>query len=395
MIEFLRKNLAWMILAFILSTALWLLVTFQQNPDESSVFRAIPVEVHSVPPGYTLRVDIAPIDVVVVAPRDVLQELRPNRIQATIDASQASAGLQELLVDVRVLDGRARVESAPARTLVHLEPTRTKQVPVRVSIQGQVPTGYSARQEPRVTPGQVNVTGPESFVNQVSAVVTDVSLEGVRTDVNEVFRAVPQTAAGQAVSRVTVTPESVLVEITIEQQLAYKTVPLAAQVVGNPAFGYQIVGIFVDPSALTVSGEPKVLDTLEFLPTRPVDVSGADGDMALNVAPAWPPGVAPVRQQNLVVRIYVSPIEGSKTIEVASSVRNLAEGLQATFSPNSVPVTVAGPMPVLAGIRPQDVQVTIDGAGLTPGTHTVRPRIDLPPLVRALSAPERVTVTIK
>ncbi|HUE76274.1 MAG TPA: hypothetical protein VMP10_05535, partial [Chloroflexota bacterium] len=77
MIEFLRRNLAWMILAFILSTALWLLVTFQQNPDESTVFRAIPVEVHSVAPDLTLRVDVAPIDVVVIAPRDILQELRP------------------------------------------------------------------------------------------------------------------------------------------------------------------------------------------------------------------------------------------------------------------------------------------------------------------------------
>ena len=50
--------------------------------------------------------------------------------------------------------------------------------------------------------------------------------------------------------------------------------------IGNVAFGYQIVGLQVDPQTVTVVGDPKVLVDMTVVHTQPVNVEGATGDVA-------------------------------------------------------------------------------------------------------------------
>jgi YbbR domain-containing protein len=393
---FLQRNLAWMLLALALSTALWVVVTTQQNPDVVDFFQAIPVETRNKPEDLVLRNEIPTVRVAVAAPRDVWPELRPAKFQATVDLARLGPGLQQVPVQVQTVDTRARIEEVnPPQVLVHLERVERKNVPTRAKLTGELPTGYR-HGSVRVTPETVVATGPESLVEQVTAVVADVDVTGLTASISQTYRATPQNANGERVDRISLSSENVLVEMRIDQEKLVKTVPIAPQIVGAVAPGYQPVGFRAEPTAITIEGDPAAVETLTYVQTRPVDLRNATGDISDNVELQLPPGVRLTVPQTIVVRVFVSPVEGSKTIEIAPTVQELSPGLRAlATSPPAVRVTVVGPMPVLTSLGPNEVRVIVSAAGLGPGGHQLRPRVEYPSLVRLQGVePERVELRV-
>src|SRR5215475_9351025 len=110
-----------MLLAVVLASALWVVVTTQQNPDIVDVFQAIQVETRNKPDDLVLRNEIPTVRVTVAAPRDVWPDLRPAKFQATIDLSRLGPGLQQVPIQIQTVDNRARIEEVnPTQVLVHL-----------------------------------------------------------------------------------------------------------------------------------------------------------------------------------------------------------------------------------------------------------------------------------
>jgi hypothetical protein len=74
----------------------------------------------------------------------------------------------------------------------------------------------------------------------------------------------------------------------------------------------------------------------------------------------------------------------------------LAQGLVAEVDPASVQITLAGTMPALNAIPPDQVIAVVDATGRGPGTYTldVNPRVPSGVSVQSVQ-PARVTVTIK
>jgi YbbR domain-containing protein len=397
MLTFLRNNVAWMLLAILLSIGLWLVVTLDQNPTESNWFANVPVEVTNLPGGVLPRADVQPVRVRISAPHDAwtTQALSAEKIKAVVDASTAGPGVTELPLTVTIGDARAKVEAVdPPKAVVRLEPVKKREVPVRARVSGAVPLGYEAR-EPKVSPPTVTISGPQGPVEQVAYVLAEVSLDGARSSVSQPVSLQPRTEGGDPVDKVGVSPERAVVEVQVAQEIAYKTVPVVPQVVGTVSFGYQIVGVMVDPVTTTVAGDPRPLGDMSYLQTRPVDVSNAVGDVALNAEPLLPQGVTLTRSQSFLVRVLVSPVEGSKTIEVAPQVIGNGER-PVSLSPSSVQVTVSGPMPLLTQLKPQDIRVIVDVSGQPIGAVKVKPSIMVPSLLKLVgNEPREFSVTIK
>ena len=395
MLIFLQRNLAWMLLALALATALWVVVTTQQNPDVVDVFQAIPVETRNKPEDLVLRNELPTVRVTVAAPRDVWPDLRPAKFQATVDLSRLGPGLQQVPIQIQTVDPRARIEDInPTQALVHLEKVEHKPVPTRAKLTGDLPTGYR-HGAARVTPESVVATGPESLVDQLVAVVAEVDLTGLTSSVSQTYRASPQNANSERLDRITLSSETLLVELRIDQEKMVKTVPIAPQVTGAVAPGYQPVGFRAEPTAITVEGDPSAVEALGYVQTRPVDLNNATGDVSANAELSLPTGVRLTVPQPIVVRVFVSPVEGSKAVEIAPTIQGLAPGLRTTNSPPAVRLTVTGPMPVLATLGPSQARVVVDAAGLGPGSYQLRPRVEYPSLVRLQSLdPERVDLRI-
>jgi YbbR domain-containing protein len=395
MILFLQRNLVWMLFALVLSATLWTVVTTSQNPDVIDVFPSIAVELRNVPPGMIVRNEPQPVSITVVAPADVMPGLRAAKFQATLDLSRGARGLQDVPVEVHSIDSRVKVQDVqPQKLSVLLEQVKRKDVPARAKVGGDKVAGYLTR-APKLTPDTVSISGPESLVDQVSAAVADVSLTGVTSSISQVFKVVPLNAAGERVDRVTVSPESVLVELAVDQELAFKAVPVSVQLRGAPATGYQVVGLRVDPASITIEGEPRSIESIRFLETQAVDLNNAAGDLSATAELDLPTGVRVARPQPITVRVFVAPVDGSKVVEIAPTIQSVATGLRATVNPATVRLTVAGPMPVLSSLGPRELRVVVDATGLNAGAYRLAPRIEVPSTVRLqANQPEQVDVTL-
>lgn len=396
MVPFLRSNLVWMILSLVLSTGLWVFVTFKEDPEVTHTISAIPVVVQDAPKTMVVQSETSTVQAIVSAPSDVWPQLQPDKIRAVIDASKVTPGLQELPVKLTSTDPRARITGVePPTVFLKVEPLETKSVPVKVDLSGTVSFGYENGTY-KTTPNAVVVSGPQSAVSQVASVLVTVNLDGVTQSIDKTYQPVVVTATGKTVDQVTVDPAAVLVDVPVEQKISYKTLPVQPTLAGNVALGYQIVGVMVDPQTVTLVGDPIALNQMSFVPTQPINVNNATGDQAVNADLELPKTVALARSQTVVVRVLISTINGSKTIQVSPQITGGAPNVNYGINPGSVNVTLEGPIPVLSRVQPSDMTVTANAGGTTTGTQSVRVQVTAPPLLKITSVqPQNVNLTAK
>jgi hypothetical protein len=129
-ISFLRSNLVWILLSVLISLGLWVIVTFQQDPEVTDVLANVAVDVQNVPKTVLVQPDTTSVQLTVTAPKDVWPQLKADRFHAVVDAGKVSPGVQQLPVNVVSIDSRARIESwSPDTIALRVDPLRTKTVP--------------------------------------------------------------------------------------------------------------------------------------------------------------------------------------------------------------------------------------------------------------------------
>lgn len=396
MVSFLRTNLAWMLLSLILSSGLWVFVTFRVDPEVLHTLSNIPIQIQEKPKTVDVQADTTVVQVVVSAPNDVWTQLKPDNFRAVVDASKVTTGLQQVDVRVTSTDPRVRIESyEPSHIFLKVDPLVSKTVPVQVVTNGTVPNFYDSG-PPTVDPAMVTVSGPQQIVDGITSVAVKVSLDGVTHSIDQGYPPVPLGVSETDARRVTINPEQVRVQVPIDQRLMYKTLPVQPNVQGTVALGYQLVAIQVDPQTVTLVGDPQTLNQMTTVPTQPVDISGEDGDRAYNTSLQLPGTVAMSGSQSVVVRVLVSTINGSKTILVSPQVRNLGANLTYSIDPGAVNVTLSGPIPILNRIQPSDVTVSVDATAQTSGSQQLTMQVKSPDLLRVVSVqPQKVTLTVR
>jgi YbbR domain-containing protein len=95
------------------------------------------------------------------------------------------------------------------------------------------------------------------------------------------------------------------------------------------------------------------------------------------------------------VTVEIAPVTGSRTYEAGLVYAGRQQDLNYSLSTGSVHVTLGGPVADLDRIDPAKFTITIDVAGLGPGSHEVQP---VPVVQAGLSVisvdPQTVTVTV-
>jgi YbbR domain-containing protein len=126
-----------------------------------------------------------------------------------------------------------------------------------------------------------------------------------------------------------------------------------------------------------VTGSLEVLQTLDYLSTETIDVSGANATITRSVALQVPDGVEAERQ-NVSVTITIEPARGQRAITIAPTIVNVPSGLTAVLQTTSLTVRVSGETPVLDELTPTAIRATVDAGGLSEGVHTLDIDITLP-----------------
>ena len=392
-----RINFGLAVLALLLSTTLWVLVVNDQNPERiDTPDIAIPVEISKVPPGLVVMSNLEPVRFKIRAPKDRWTSLRSSSFRAVVDLSQLGPGIHAVPVVPEASDPQVRVlEVIPSTVSVRLEETRERTVPVKVNLVGNVPFGY-VYGTPKVEPEVAVVSGPSSLVQSVETASVDVRLEGITVDIDSAFHPLPIDSSGGTVRSVGLTPQTVRVRISVQQQVSYKQVGLRTPIAGTPAPGYWVESVGAEPSSVTVVGDPKVLASINYLDTAPVSVNGASSNVVQDVQIVLPQGVSLLQQQQAVrVRAAISPLQSSQVVRIAPRIVNLDPSLRVAGAPPYVEVTLQGPAPIMQGLGVESVGVNLDAAGLGEGMHTLKPSVSTPPAVSVVAVnPESVSLVL-
>jgi len=136
----------------------------------------------------------------------------------------------------------------------------------------------------------------------------------------------------------------------------------------------------VFPPVVTVfSGDPGLVNSLPgVLETQPLDLENANDEITTRLAINLPEGVSLVGDQTVLVRVNVSPIQGSLTLSNQTiEVDGLPNGWFAQVAPDNVDIILSGPLPLLDTLSPQDVRAVIDVTDLAVGTHQLIPDVEI------------------
>jgi YbbR domain-containing protein len=385
MFKWIFRNLGNLTLALVLAVAVWVSAVTAADPDEVRTFpRAIPLEIQSKDPGLVIVGAPIPetINLSLRAPRSIWDKLlaTDNSVAAYIDLAGLTTGQHTIPVHIQVRMSPVRIVSSSPETIdLTLEPIATKAFSVNLAITGEAAIGYKAG-IPQMDSAQVSISGPISLVSQVKHIQADLSIAGLRQDIQSSLPLRALDASGEVISGLSISPENVNVQVPITQQGGYRDIAVKVLVHGQVAGGYRLTNISVFPPILTVySGEPSLVNDLPgFVETQPLNLDGASQNIETHLGLTLPAGIAVVGDQTVQVQVGIAAIEGSLSLNnMTVEIIGLSNGFTAQISPTTVDVILTGPLPLLDKLTAGDVKIVVDLTGLTAGVHQLTPQAQI------------------
>jgi YbbR domain-containing protein len=265
-------------------------------------------------------------------------------------------------------------------------PLEFRNSPPRHEVVGEVPSTVDVR-----------LRGSSVVLSRLGAgdVVAVLDLTGARAG-SRLFHIPPeQVTIPYGVDVMHVMPSTIQLELEVS---GARAVPIKPAIEGDPAPGFVVGKVSVDPPMVSVSGPESRLKQLLNATTEPVSVAGASAPVDDSVTVGVPdPSLRMAAPQTAVVRVDIVPAPVERDLAgVAVRARNLASGRRVQVSPPVVKVAVRGAREALDALRPGSVQSFVDLAGLAPGRYNLAVQFDRSPDFGVIRVePATVDVRIK
>jgi diadenylate cyclase len=403
----LRRSAGRLGLALLFALMLWWFVLLNTTPLPDLEIRDVPLQLDGLAPGLVLAGDVPPAVNLMVR---TAGHNAPLIDEAAFVASLPLHGLDEGVHEVAV-EIKPRVE-VPFRTIsvdpdtvvVDLAVLARRTFPVTVVLrdQNEMPAAFEIVDEPVVEPTTIFVEGPQPLVDRIVEIQTTLSLSGIRSPLEELQPVVAVDEEGNEISQISLQPAEVTVRLDVDRRADVRDVGVAIVTEGEPAAGYWVSGLTSQPSTLILQGAPAALAAVRAsVATLPVDISGAAGDISVDVPLDLTPettaqttdgtSVAAVR-----VTVRISAIRSFVTLTRPVEFFGAITGPDVAITPAEVDVLLEGPVVTLAEIErnPELLRVVVQGISVPRGSSIEQAvQVIVPEGIRAQPLPARVTIS--
>ncbi len=187
-------------------------------------------------------------------------------------------------VDDRIKDIVSDVTVSPLVVHATTEDMQEKTFDVVPNITGTPYEGFAAGSI-SYSPSHVTIYGPNSEIGKISRIGFNVNIEGAASNVWGTAEFIYYDANDNEI-----TPDS---RIVVKNSVSYdlpiyekKNITVMAQTTGDPAEGYELGSVNIEPDFVEVYGDKSVLDSLTelTLPASLLNISGATGDVSASVS---------------------------------------------------------------------------------------------------------------
>ncbi|MGB4595674.1 MAG: CdaR family protein [Anaerolineaceae bacterium] len=385
--KFLRAVIRFMptlVIALILSLIVWVVAVSTTDPNsEVTYVNPVTVKLLGLDPELVQTGQVTTqVSITVNAPQSVHQRLEndPSLIQAVVNLSGLEAGTHELKPDISINERPTKITRVSPETLTYtLENLVTRTFDIELRQTGMLGIGFEAQTlKPEAT--QVQVTGPESLVTRITHVIGQVSMTNLVATTTQVIELDPLDSRGNEVSGVNLNPLRVSVTVPIRQLANYRNVVVNIVTTGQIARGYFLTGISANPPSISIYGtDPEAAQSMpEYIETIPLDLTGQSSSFETKVSFNIPEGIDVVGNQEITISVGIAPrMDTIQVLDIPVLALNLPAGTKVSFSPALVDIYVSGPMILLEKISSGSVKITIDLAGMTPGTYQLPPVVTI------------------
>jgi YbbR domain-containing protein len=384
MSRFLRNllsNLATLGLSLVLALIIWVNAVQSDDPVRNQ-FIQVPVQfIGQTTDSRLLSPSQQLVQVVFEGPTSVMRQMSGDDFRAVVDLSTVPFG-QETAVDVNVTTdtrGVRILSQSPEQITVLVDQLVTRSIPVQLEMRGTVARGHE-HGEPLLEPDFITISGTASQVEPLAFARATVFLNNDRETVIARPQLIIYNRQGRiaSTSGLDLSTEQVQVTIPVDETAGVAERLITVSWIGEPAPGYRLLSVEVEPASVLIEGLPTQLARLNRVQTEPIDITGLEESFRQQVALDLPNGIALIEVEEIFVSIEIEPLLTTSVYNLEPELRRLEDGLQAQVTPAEVQIVLFGPLPILNTLLEDEVSVKLDLLGLGVGTYNLIPIVDFP-----------------
>lgn len=371
MFNFFKKNWQLKLLAVVGAIILWIYVA-NVGYRVDLLNNGLELKAKNVATGYAAVYNQDKVQLKMRAPAASFETVNNSDFEAYIDCDDLDEGVYNLDVKIFSKDSSLQiVEIFPKKVEVRIEQEISEEKETAVLTEGSPKAGFEVI-DPEISVDRVIVSGPRSLVNKTEKVVAKIVLQGETTEISQEVKLTPVDNSGQEILNINVVPESALVIVPIKTKNLEKTVEVRADIQGEPADGYSVGKISVEPASVRIDGEEEKVSGIGYLKTLPIDIAGAKNTITKTIGLLTPEGISLIDQQVQII-IEINEVNATKDITgVEIKTTNLAADYKvSSMEPSLLVIKVKGQSSRLENITKDDFVAAIDLKGLTEGEHVI------------------------
>ena len=323
-----------------------------------------------------------------------LRNVNMKEVTAEVDLSDIDEkGTYDLDVEVKGLANSVIISSMnPTSLAIEVDNIIKEALDVVVLLEGKPANDLSVISAK--SQEQVEVEGPEESIARIDKITTTVDVSGLESDTTRHLEVAAYDATGNPITDLEILPNVVEVEIVLGKT---KSIGIIPSTTGNPANGYIVTGVQIEPSKVLIGAKEALLNTIDTIPIDPSDVSGQSKTFTKDINLTPPQGCYFLDDSGKVkATISIeSPVEKSFTIDKLVT-RNLGTGLVAAkVKDTRVVVKLEGASSILNSLNASQIEAFVDCANLGPGEYELPIQTNLSTSLVKSVTPSKTTVIIE
>jgi len=260
---------------------LWLQVSLLSQPSKQKELEVM-LGFRDLPAELTVIEGLDKVNVIAEAAPDQLDKIRTQDVTAFVDLSEAKEGRRSYRVQWTApskLNSLLTLKQSAVWITLARKKKISKQVEV-IRLKTIAPGLVSDPTNDLVEPAEVTIEGAEDAVNRVSKAVVLLDMSQVR--INGVYQADVElrdeegkpikAEDGKQIKDMTVEPKSVKVRVAVSAAPTSRALLVVPEWVGEPPFGYRVIGYKIQPTQVMVDGVPEAVNAQTTIRTEPIDL---------------------------------------------------------------------------------------------------------------------------
>jgi len=396
--NWLLKNIDIKLLSLFFAIILWLYVAGGENPIEEN-FIDISLAQNNLSEDLVLKEFPVNVSIGIKGAKNTINNISPNQISGIVNFSEISKeGLYKLKVEVDAPKRTQITRIIPSEIKVEVERILTKEVEVEYSLIGIPEKDFSLADEPQFNPPKVKIIGAQSVLESVKQTICAIDISGIKEDLNKKIKARAVDVNGNDIKEVKIEPDIVEVSISLTRGYPEKRLAVKPKIVGKPAPGYYVSEILSSPDEIRIFGNYSKINSIEFLETIPIDVSGITKTLSVKVPPTLDEGlnIAEGEVELIEVAIQVKEVIINKTLKnIPVLPQNVSPFVSCEIKPEVVDITVEGKNVLVNKLEAEDIKAFVKFMDNFKVEQKVKVQVEFPEGISVIKIkPEEVTVLI-